>query len=55
MLFLQQAPAETTGYMIAGYVVILGIMLIYLISLKARERAQKRNLQILQELERKDE
>jgi hypothetical protein len=35
---LQQAPAETTRYMIAGYIVIFSIMLLYVLSLVIRRR-----------------
>ena len=31
-------PANTIGYMIAGYAVIFGVMLIYLVSLVVRQR-----------------
>ncbi len=52
--FLQQAPAETTRYMIAGYSVIFSIMLLYVISIFVRRRNLKRDLQILAEMESKD-
>ena len=53
MLFLlQDAPANTTTYMIAGYVVIFGVMLIYLASLAIRRRNLKQDLEVLQELEK---
>jgi hypothetical protein len=52
---IQQAPAETTRYMIAGYSVIFSIMLIYILSIFIRQRNLKRNLQILDEMEMKDE
>lgn len=48
---IQQAPAETTSYMIAGYSVIFSIMLIYIISLVVRNRNLKRNIKSLRELE----
>lgn len=51
---IQQAPAETTTYMVAGYSVIFGIMLIYIISLVLRNRNLKRDMQSLHELERQD-
>lgn len=35
---LQDSPAETTGYMVAGYLVIFGLMAIYLLSLFIRQR-----------------
>lgn len=44
-------PANTTGYMIAGYTVIFTIMLLYGISLAVRSRNLRRNLEMLQELE----
>jgi len=46
MLFLDQGPAETIGYMIAGYVVIFGGLLLYISSLIVRAR------NITKELER---
>lgn len=51
MLAIQQAPAETTIYMIAGYSVIFGVMLVYIISLIVRNRNLKRDMQSLHELE----
>ena len=50
---LQDAPAETTGYMIAGYVVIFGVMLVYLVSLVTRVRGLRQDLEILEELQQK--
>jgi hypothetical protein len=52
-LLLQQGPAETSGYMIAGYTVIFGVMLIYLISLIVRTRNAQQEYQIFQDLENK--
>jgi hypothetical protein len=51
LLLLQQGPAETTSYMIAGYAVIFGVMLIYLISLVVRRRNLQQDLEVLQDLE----
>ncbi len=51
---IQQAPAETTTYMVAGYSVIFGIMLIYIISLVLRNRNLKRDMQSLHDLEHQD-
>jgi len=42
---------ETTNYMIAGYAVIFGVMLVYLVSLFVRWRNLKQDVQLLQELE----
>jgi hypothetical protein len=54
---LQEAPAETTGYMIAGYVVIFGVMLVYLASLMLRNRSLKQDLEVLEDFrqQQKDE
>jgi hypothetical protein len=51
---LQEAPAETTGYMIAGYVVIFGAMLVYLLSLLVRNRNLSQDLEVLEEMEKKE-
>jgi hypothetical protein len=52
-LLLQEGPAETTNFMIAGYAVIFGVMLIYLASLYIRRRNLRQDLEMLQELENK--
>jgi hypothetical protein len=49
MLFLQQGPADTLTFMIAGYAVIFGVILIYLASLAIRNRNFKQDIEILQE------
>jgi hypothetical protein len=54
MLFLQDAPANTTTYMIAGYTVIFGLMLIYLVSLIVRRRNLQQDAEMLEALEMKD-
>jgi len=54
MLFLQDAPANTTAYMIAGYAVIFGLMLIYLVSLIVRRRNLQQDSEMLESLEKKD-
>ena len=47
-------PMETTNYMIAGYTVFFGVMLIYLVSLFMRWRNLKQDAALLQELEEKE-
>lgn len=54
MFFLQQPPPDTSAYMIAGYTVIFGAMLIYLISLIVRRRNLEQDIQLLEELEEKE-
>jgi hypothetical protein len=48
------APANTLSYMIAGFVVIFGVMIIYLISLVIRHRNLHQDLQTLEEIEDKE-
>ena len=48
---LQQAPAETTRYMVAGYTVIFTIMLLYILSMVVRSRKLERDLELLKEME----
>jgi len=48
---LQQGPANTTSYMVAGYTVIFGVMLIYLISLWLRQRNLLQDLEALESLQ----
>ena len=43
-LFLQQGPANTTTYMIAGYAVIFIVMLVYMASLAIRRRNLNQDL-----------
>ena len=54
LLLLQDTPAETTGYMIAGYAVIFGLMSAYLVSLMLRWRNLEQDLEVLEDLEKKD-
>lgn len=54
MLFLQDPPANTTVYMVAGYTVIFGFMLIYLISLIVRRRNLQQDAEMLESLEKQD-
>jgi hypothetical protein len=51
MIFLQQGPAQTSNYMIAGYAVIFGVMAIYLVSLAIRRRNLRRDMDVLEEIE----
>ncbi len=53
--FLQDGPANSTNYMIAGYVVIFGVMLIYLISLLIRGRNLQKDLEVLEEIQVEEE
>ena len=50
-ILLQEGPANTTSYMIAGYTVIFGVMLLYLISLLVRQRNLQKDLEVLEEIQ----
>ena len=49
-MFLQEAPAETFNYMAFGFIVILGTMGLYLLSLVNRYRNLERDMELLDEL-----
>ncbi len=54
-MFLQEAPAETFNYMAFGFIVILGTMGLYLLSLTKRYRNLERDMELLDELSAKPE
>jgi hypothetical protein len=54
MLF-QEIPAETTGYMILGYAVIFGTLGLYLFSLYSRWRNLEKDIEVLEEIEYREE
>jgi len=45
--------ATSIKYMLAGYGVILGVLIIYVISLFIRSRNLKRDIQLLKEIQNK--
>lgn len=49
-MFFQDAPPDTSGYMIAGYAVFFIISAIYLLSLVLRQRNLERDLEALDAL-----
>jgi len=48
---LQEGPAETFNYMVAGFVVIFGAMGLYLVSLVTRNKNLSQDLETLQKIE----
>lgn len=48
-----EGPANTLNYMIAGYVVIFGIMIVYLASLIIRWRNLRQDEELLEQLDKK--
>jgi hypothetical protein len=51
-MFFLEAPPNTSSYMIAGYAVAFGVMLIYVVSLFIRSRNLKRDLSMLEEMDK---
>ena len=51
-MFLQEATANTDGYMIAGYAVAFIVMALYVASLYIRNRNLNRDLTILEEMDK---
>jgi hypothetical protein len=51
LYFLQEGPAQTSVYLVAGYTVIFGVMALYLISLVVRRKNLQQDLETLQEIE----
>jgi hypothetical protein len=52
-MFLLETMPETSQYMIAGYTISFGVMLLYVISLFLRSRNLKQDLSTLEDLEKK--
>jgi hypothetical protein len=53
MLFstlIQEGPAQTTNYMVYGYIVIFGVMLLYLLSLYIRRRNLEQDMELMEDL-----
>lgn len=52
-MILQTGTAETTNYMILGFVVIFGVLFLHLASFTLRKRSLAADLQALQQAGRK--
>ena len=50
-MFLLETPPDTSGYMIAGYVIAFAVMLIYVASLYIRFRNLNRDLSMFEEMD----
>jgi hypothetical protein len=50
-MMLQETPAETFGYLVLGYAVILGTMGLFVASLISRFRNLRKDLELLEEIE----
>jgi hypothetical protein len=50
-MFFLETPPDTSQYMIAGYAIAFGVMLLYVVSLFVRHRNLKRDLSMLEEMD----
>ncbi len=50
-ILLQEAPADTFGYMLLGLGVILGTMTLYIVSLVSRINNLHRDLEVLDQVD----
>jgi hypothetical protein len=50
-MFLQQGPADTVNYMIMGFSMILGTMLLYIVSLVVRTQNLRKDQAVLDEID----
>ena len=50
-IWMQNGPAETTNYFIAGYAIFFTVMALYLVSFYVRNRNLRREYALLEELE----
>ena len=51
-MFFQEGPAQTLGYMVLGYAVILGTMALFIASLIVRFRSLRLDMNALDELQK---
>ncbi len=52
-MLLQEGPAETFDFMVLAYTVILGTIAIFILSLRVRFRNLERDVDVLEQLEKK--
>ena len=55
VLLIQNAPIDSTPYLLLGYAIIGGVGLIYTISLYFRQRNLKRELEVLERLQQDED
>ena len=53
-MYIQEPPPDTSGYMLAGYIVAFSVMAVYVLSLLIRWRNLKQDLAVLISLARKN-
>jgi hypothetical protein len=53
-MFFLNTPPDTSSYMVAGYAISFGVMLIYVASLFIRYRNLNRDLSMLEEMDKQN-
>jgi hypothetical protein len=53
-MFFLETPPDTSGYMITGYAIAFGVMLIYVLSLIIRFRNLNRDLSMLEDMDKQN-
>ena len=51
-MFFLETPPDTSQYMVAGYVISFGVMLLYVASLFIRHRNLTRDVSMLEEMDK---
>ena len=51
-MYFFETPPDTSSYMVAGYTIAFGVMLIYVVSLFIRFRNLNRDLSTLEEMDK---
>jgi len=51
-MFFFETPPDTSQYMIAGYAISFGVMILYVVSLFIRSRNLKRDMSMLEEMDK---
>jgi len=51
-MFFFETPPDTSQYMVAGYAISFGVMLLYVVSLFIRSRNLKRDMSMLEEMDK---
>ena len=52
-MLLENGPIETTGYLILGYSVIFGVLILHLWSMRLRRKNLMEDLALLKDIEKK--
>jgi len=53
-MFILENPPDTSQYMVAGYAIAFGVMIIYVVSLFIRFRNLKRDLSMLEDMDKQN-